>query len=285
MGLFSRDPDSGLGDGDAGGEGTRFWQERGFVASAIVVGAVFVCLLVWVFARGSGTPASQQSPAPTSVVPTEQPTEEPSVPPATPTEEPTGTTTPGTPPPINSSTGGCRNPKPDPRIPYSAPPAVTWQFEADMLIPLQKDGGPATMADNGVRSCFAHSPTGAVLATLVLLGQIRNQDLAESVLMTRVLAGPGRTRALAEVRSPSTPQATGQVQFAGFKVIDYQRNRAIIQVAAELNNSSVASLPVTMVWSGGDWKAALKPDGSFNGEVAPDVLQGLDGYVRFSGAS
>ena len=39
-----------------------------------------------------------------------------------------------------------------------------------------------------------------------------------------------------------------------------------------------------MVWSGGDWKAALQPDGSFNGEVAPDVLQWLDGYVRFSGA-
>ena len=40
-----------------------------------------------------------------------------------------------------------------------------------------------------------------------------------------------------------------------------------------------------MVWVGGDWKASLQPDGSFNGEVAPDVLQWLDGYVRFSGAS
>jgi hypothetical protein len=284
MGLFSRDPDSGLGDGVAGGESPRFWQERGFVASAIVVGAVVVCLLVWVFVRGSGTPTSQQTPAPSTVVPTEQPTEESSVPPATPTEEPAGTTTPGTPPPINSTKGGCRNPHPDQQIPYSAPPAVTWQFEADMLIPLQYAGGPATTASNGVRSCFAHSPTGAVLATLVLLGQIRNKDLAEVVLEERVLPGPGRTRALAEVRSPSTPETNGQVQFAGFKVMDYERNRAIIQVAAELNNENVASLPITMVWSGGDWKAALKPDGSFNGQVAPDVLQGLEGYVRFSGS-
>ncbi len=28
----------------------------------------------------------------------------------------------------------------------------------------------------------------------------------------------------------------------------------------------------------------LQADGSFNGEVAPDVLQSLDGYVRFRGA-
>ena len=280
MGLFSSNPDSG--DDDADGGETSFWQERGFVASAIVVGAVVVCLLVWFFARGdSGTPTSQASETPSTVVPTEQPTEEPSVPPATPTDEPS--TTPGTPPPINGS-GGCKNKHPDMRTPRAAPSAVTWQFEADMLIPLQAAGGPAAMDSHGVRSCFAHSPTGAVLATLVLLGQIRNPELTDPVLASRVMAGPGRSRAIAEARKSATPEATGQVQFAGFKVIDYTTRRAIIQVAAELNNDNVASLPITMVWVGGDWKASLQPDGTFNGEVAPDVLQGLEGYVRFSGA-
>jgi len=283
VGLFSGDSGAGRGDDDA--EAGRFWQERGFIASAIVVGAVVVCLLVWLFARDPGTPAAQPADSPSTVVPTEQATEEPSVPPATPTEQPTGTTTPGTPPPINTSTGGCRNPQPDPKIPLVAPPAVTWQFDADMLIPLQAAGGPATTASNGVRSCFAHSPTGAVLAALVLLGQIRNPDLTEAVLKTRVLPGPGLNRALAEARDTSTPTARGQVQFAGFKVIDYTRQRAIIQVAAELNDTNIASLPVTMVWSKGDWKAELKDDGSFNGQVAPDVLQGLEGYVRFTGAA
>ena len=286
MGLFSRDSDSGSGGDDAEGEGARFWQERGFVASAIVVGAVVVCVLVWVFARGSGTPTSQPTETPSTVAPTEQPTEEPSVPPASPTEQPAATTTPGTPPPINSTRGGCHNPKPDPRIPRLAPPpAVTWQFEADMLVPLQADGGPAATDRNGVRSCFAHSPTGAVLAAMVLLGQIRNPDMVVEVLEKRVAVGPGRTRALDEALHPTTPRTPVHVQFAGFKVLDYQRNRAIIQIAAEIDNQNVASLPVTMVWSGGDWKAALQEDGTFNGEVDPDVLQSLDGYVRFSGSS
>jgi hypothetical protein len=285
VGLFSRDSGAGHGDDDAGNEQSRFWQERGFIASAIVVGAVVVCLVVWLFARDPGTPSSQPTTAPSTVVPTEQPTEEPSVPPATPTELPTGTgtTTPGTPPPINSSTGGCRNQHPDQTIPRVAPPAVTWQFDADMLIPLQFAAGPATTASNGVRSCFARSPTGAVLAAMVLLGQIRNPDLAEVVLKTRVLPGRGLNRALAETRDTSTPKARGQVQFAGFKVVDYLPTRAIIQVAAELNDTNLASLPVKMVWSDGDWKAKLEDDGSFNGALAPDVLSGLEGYVRFSG--
>lgn len=287
MGLFSRDPDAGDNDDDAG-DGSRFWEERGFVAATIVVGAVLVCLLVWFFARGgSDTPAAQPSETPSNVVvPTEQPTEEPSVPPATPTEVPTGssTTTPSAPPPINSSTGGCRNKHPDMRMPTAAPPAVTWQFDADMLIPLQVAGGPATEDSSGVRSCFAHSPTGAVLASMVLLGQIVNPAITEQVLLTRVLPGPGRNRALAEFKNPTTPHVTGQVQFAGFKLIDYQSNRAIIQIAAQVNERNTASLPVTMVWVNGDWKASLRSDGTFNGEVAPDVLASLDGYVRFRGA-
>jgi hypothetical protein len=281
VGLFSRNPDS-EGD-DADGEGTSFWQERGFVASAVVVGAVLVCLLLWFFARSdSGTPASGATETPSTVVPTEQPTEEPSVPPATPTEQPT--TTPTTPPPINAGRGGCRNRNPDQRIPQVAPPAVSWQFEADLLIPLQEAGGPAVTASNGVRSCFAHSPTGAVLAAMVLLGQIRNPELTEDVLKTRIVPGAGRNRALAEIRATPTPKDLGQVQFAGFKVIDYLPNRAIIQIAAEVNAKSVASLPVTMVWSGGDWRGVLREDGSFNGSVAPEVLSSLDGYVGFRGA-
>ncbi len=283
MGLFSPDRDSGSGGEDAGGEGTSFWQERGFIASAIVVGAVVVCVLVWVFARDPGTPATQPTVSPSVVEPTEQPTGEPTVPPATPTEEPTSTRTPSAPP--TPGVGGCKLRNPDQRIPRVAPSAVSWQFEADMLIPLQQQGGPAVTDRSGVRSCFAHSPTGAVLAAMVVLGQIRNPDLTADVLATRIAPGPGRTRAMRETRVSTTPRNEGQVtQFTGFKVFDYQPDRAILAIAVQLGDAQLASLPVTMVWSQGDWKAVLQEDGSFNGQVAPDVLASLDGYVRFRGA-
>jgi hypothetical protein len=287
VGLFSRNPDSG---DDADGEKTSFLEERGFIASAIVVGAVLICLVVWFMtSRSSGSPAANPSQSPSTVVPTGQPTdEEPTGPPATATEQPTSTRTP--PPPPNSHTGGCHDPNPAQAIPrVAAPPAVTWQFEGEMLIPIQAESGPATTTAGGVRSCFAHSPTGAVLAAMVLLGQIQNRAVGVAVLRSRVMAGPGRTAAIAAAKDGAeTPETeAGVVQFAGFKVLSYPPNAttAIIQVVASLDNKAYGAMPITMQWSHGDWYAALQDDGTFNGSVEPDILSSLSGYVRFSGAS
>ncbi|TCO24625.1 hypothetical protein EV652_108157 [Kribbella steppae] len=286
MGLFTRDSGSGSAGDDADGDATGvFWQERGFIASAIVVGAVVVCLLVWFFARDTGTPTTQPTTSPTAVVPTEQPTDEPSVPPATPTDEPTSTSTPTPSGPPTPGSGGCKLKNPNQKIPRVAPTAVSWQFEADMLIPLQQEGGPAVMDRTGVRSCFAHSPTGAVLAAMVTLGQIRNPALTDDVLATRIAPGPGRNLAISEARVSRTPRNEGDVaQFTAFKVIDYTTDRAIVYIAVQLDDRKVAALPVTLTWLRGDWKVVLQEDGSFNGSVQPDLLQSLDGYVGFRGA-
>jgi cytoskeletal protein RodZ len=257
-------------------------MDRGFVASVIVVGAVLVCLLVWFFARGNTAPASQPSTPTNSSAPTEQPTDEPTNPPATPpSEEPTGKPTARPTPGV----GGCRSTPKNVQIPRTTPTAVTWEFEADMLIPTQQEGGPAVMDSAGVRSCFAHSPTGAVLAALVTLGQIRNPELTMSVLRQRFVSNAGLKVALAEGKA--TPPTAGPThtpsQFTAFKVIDYLPQRAIIQIAVQFGDTKVAAIPVTMVWAQGDWRAVLQTDGSFNGATEPDLLQSLTGYVRFGG--
>ncbi|ADB35981.1 hypothetical protein Kfla_6993 [Kribbella flavida DSM 17836] len=281
MAWFSgRDSSGAEDDGTAAGSP---WESRGVVASAIVLGAVAVCAAVWLVVGGSDDPSTQPAPTatPTLAGPTDDPTDESTEPPATP--DPTASTP--TAPVRPSGVGGCRTKNPDQRIPREAPSAVSWQFETNMLIPLQRQGGPALEDANGLRHCFAHSPTGAVLAAMVTLGQIRNPELTEAVLRNRIAPGPGRTRALAATRTSPTPRNTGQTsQFAGFKVVDYLPNRAIVSVAVRLDSQKVAGLPVTLLWTGGDWKLVLQADGSFNGEVAPDVLQSLEGYVRFGGA-
>lgn len=284
MGLFSSR--SGDGDDDDTTDSTSPWENRGYVASAIVIGAVVVCVIVFlVLGRGGdGQPGAGASPTPGLTEPTDVPSDEPTDPPATPGEDPTST--PVTPPPVNNSSGGCKAKNPDQRIPRAAPPAVSWQFETDMLIPSQAQGGPASTDANGLRYCFAHSPTGAVLASMVTLAQIRNPELTKVVLQRRIAPGAGRTKALSENRVSPTPLGNvGEVpQFTGFKVVDYLPARAIVSVAVQVDYRSVASLPVTLMWQGGDWKVVLQPDGSFNGEVAPDILRSLDGYVRFGGA-
>jgi hypothetical protein len=287
VGLFSKDPDS---DDDSDGEKSTFFEERGFIASAIVVGAVLICLVVWfMLGSGSDNPTANPSQTPSTVVPTGQPTEEETnQPPASPTALPTGTVP--TPPPANSRDGGCHNKNPNQAIPrLAAPVAVSWQFEGKMLIPIQAANGPATTSPNGVRSCFSHSPTGAVLAAMVALGQLQNPEVGVATLRSRVYPGPGRDAAIAEARkATTTPSAmTGGLQFAAFKVLDYPTNatRAIIQIVADLNGKAYGAMPITMRWYRGDWYVELQDDGSFNGSLEPDILSSLSGYVRFSGAA
>jgi hypothetical protein len=277
VGLFSGWSDPDDDDGGAG-EGSSPWEGRGFIASAIVVGALVVCVLVWFFASANGedTPATQPSVPPATTAPTDQPTEQP-------TDEPTST--PGTPPPPVDAAGGCKAKNVDQKPPKVAPVAVTWLFDADMLIPLQRQAGPASQDPDGLRHCYAHSPTGAVLAAMVTLAQLRNPALSEAVLQRRT-TGAGRSIALKAAKSPRTPDGTPAQppQFTGFKILDYQPTRAIIAIALQTDVDKVASLPVTMAWSSGDWKMVLQEDGSINGDASPDLLGSLDGYVRFGGA-
>ncbi|GAA0575693.1 hypothetical protein HPO96_15890 [Kribbella sandramycini] len=279
MGLFSRSSDD---DADGGGP-TGLWQERGFLAAAIVVGAILICVALWFFVRDPGT--STSNPQPTPVVtgpPSEQPSEEPTEPVATPTD-PVGTTTPSAPP--VSGKGGCKTVSPAPGIPRIAPAGVTWQFEDDMLFPTQQEAGPALMSARGVRSCFAHSPTGAVFATFTLLAQIKNPALTPDVLANRIAPSKGRTVAIEQNKATPTPfSEVKTAQFVGFKVLDYQPNRAIVSIAVAFDERRVAALPVTMVWTSGDWKGLLQADGSFNGTTEPDLLGSMAGYVRFKGA-
>ncbi|HZX08978.1 hypothetical protein [Kribbella sp.] len=288
MGLFSRDTDSG---GDSDDENSRsFFEERGFIASAIIIGAVLICLVVWFMARGTNSPAAAPSQSPSTPAPTGQPTAvEPTGAPATPINTPPPATQ-TAPPPPNSHTGGCHDKSPEQGIPRAAAPtAVTWQYEAQMLVPLQAANGPATTSPDGVRSCFSHSPTGAVLAAMVLLGQVQNSAVSVAALKDRVLPGPGKTLAMAaaekEARTP--PTDPGSVQFAGFKVLYYPQNatQAIVQIACDLNRKAYGAIQVTMQWYRSDWYAVLQDDGTFNGTVEPDILSSLDGYVRFSGSS
>lgn len=287
MGLFSRDSDS---DDDSDGDGTGMLEQPGFVAGGIVVVALILCLVAFLVLRGgSGKPAATPSTSAPTGQPTDVPTDEPSGPPATPDPTATETTPRVTPPPANNTVGGCHVAKPSQAIPrYYAPTAVTWQFDGAMLIPLQVAGGPAATRANGVKYCFAHSPTGAVLAAMVLLGQVQNRAVALDVLQERVVPGPGQVKAIAEAKADmATPLDTTNVQFVGFKVVSYPKDgsQAIIQIASQLGDQGVGALLVTMQWSKGDWRAVLQDDGSFNGTVEPDILSSLNGYVRFSGSS
>lgn len=284
MALFGGRSDDDDRDDDERGP----WGSRGFVASVIVMIAVVICGLSLLFIGGSDDPESapSPSPSPTSGQPTEPgPTEEPTSS-AGPTENPT----PVDPTPVDptppSRPGPCKVPPGDQRILSTAPASVIWKFEAGLLVPTKATIGPGARDANGVATCFARSPVGAVFAAMNALAQIRDESLAVAVLEKRMAPGPGRTRAVNQARTAqrnATPgRAAADVQFVGFKVIDYTPTRTVLSLAVQTDIEHIGGMAVTLSWVDGDWRVALRSDGSISGD--PDVLSALDGYVRFRGA-
>lgn len=283
MALFGRSDDDDRDDGERGP-----WGSRGFVASVIVMAAVVICGFILLVIGNDDSPQSTPGQTPTAP-PTTGPTD--SGPVGDPTTEPTSSEpTPGDPTPVDPTpvgpNGPCKIKAGDQRILSSAPTSVIWRFEGGLMVPTKQTIGPGGRDGDGVSSCFAHSPIGAVFAAMHTLAQVRDESIAAEVLERRMAANPGRTRALAEARAnrrnPTPGRAQTDLQFAGFKIVDYTPARAVISLAVQTDVEHIGGMAVTLRWVDGDWKIALRSDGSISGD--PDVLSALDGYVRFRGA-
>lgn len=275
MALFSRDRET-----DDESEGP--FEGRAFVLSAIVVGAALVCgVALFFLGRDSGTPGAaptQEPSAPVTTAPTEEPTGPPATPDATPTKRPTN---PDGPAPCKLA--------PTEEGLTEAPRAVSWDFEDGVLVPTRADIGAGIIDDDGLRRCYRRSPAGAVFAAFTTLAQAQNPDTRLAVVQHRLATGPGQRHALAEARrlqvSP-TPDTVrnelGQMQYAGYKVIDYTPNRAVLSVAIQVEDQNIGGVAVNLVWQGSDWKVVLRSDGDLG--PRPDLLATLDGYIAFKGA-
>lgn len=284
MALFGRSDGDDRDDDERGP-----WGSRGFVASVIVMAAVVICGFILLVIGDSDSPESTPSQSPTAP-PTGGPTDTGPVGEPTGSDDPTGNPTPGDPTPVDPTPvgpkGPCKVKAGDQRILSSAPTSVVWKFEGGMLVPTKGTIGPGGRDGNGVVACYAHSPIGAVFAAMNTLAQVRDESVAAEVLEKRMAAGPGRTKALAEARAnrqnPTPGRAQADVQFVGFKIVDYTPARTVISLAVQTDVEHIGGMAVTLRWVDGDWKIALRSDGSISGD--PDVLSALDGYVRFRGA-
>ncbi len=280
MGLFSRDPDAD--------DEPSLLEGRGFVLSAIIVGAVVVCgVAILLLGRGSDTPASgptQEPSVPVTPEPTDGPTDVPTEGPATP--DPTQPTSRPTQRP-----GGllpCKLPASEDGM-VEAPRAVVWDFQDGVLVPRKDDIGAGIVDGDGLQRCFRRSPAGAVFAAFTTLAQASNPELRLAVVQRRLAPGQGQRKALAEARrlevspTPDTYRNTdGSVQYVGYKIIDFTPQRVVLSVAMQVDDDSVGGVAVTMVWRDGDWKIQLRSDGELGPE--PDALVSLSGYVAFRGA-
>lgn len=197
----------------------------------------------------------------------------------TPTAEPSnsGSSTASAQPSEAAAASVCGLPSGDQAKPATTSTDTKWELIGKIAAPTSPTQyGPGKTEDNGLRSCFAHSPTGALYAgaNMIVLGSSGRPDLLAQNL---VVEGPERDKMLSE--PPTSAPTTAAFQIAGYKVVDYSGDRAVIEYGLTAANGSVGSVPVAMQWQGGDWKWVLPATGMAEARQLSD----LNGFISWAG--
>lgn len=223
-----------------------------FIISAVVV-AIIVALgiILALVPKGGGTP----TPEPSSAGPSAG------------SNQPSAT----------SAASVCGLPPGDQAKPAAMPADTKWELVGKIAAPTSpKQFGPGKTASNGLRSCFAHSPTGALYAAanVTVLSATGKARLVYDQL---AVPGPERDALLNKPEPQQTSGATAQI--AGFQIRSYDSDRAVVVIAAKGSNGALVSVPVPLQWHGGDWKVVVPATGSTGGGQISD----LSGFIPWSG--
>lgn len=170
----------------------------------------------------------------------------------------------------------------------TTPPEVTrWVVERWAAIPEVAGAGPCTEHD-GYRVGFAHTETGAVLATYhyFVRGIPASPDAGTRGLLEYALVdGPLKDGNLQQVEDVENgvqaripdDQYDG-VQIRGYRVVDFDDDTAVIELLIG-NDSSTGSVTVKLVWQNGDWR--IDP-ASANGWGATQKNVSAQGFVPWA---
>ena len=229
-------------------------------ASLAVVGALLVGL-------AGGVLLARQPTAPPAAAPTSKapPTTVPLTPPLTPP----------LPPALLPATSA------DEVVPTTTPRGVTWQSFEGIALPYSPTAGP-TRTDGAVVAGYAHTPTGALIASLQITSRYIVTPRAgwKTVTLEQVMPSPGRDRWI-NIRGAQddAPPPQGYAQPAGFRFVTYTPTLAVLQVVFQMRNGAFSVNTATMAWDREDWRLVVQANG-FPGPPAIRVPT-LVGFVPF----
>jgi hypothetical protein len=223
-----------------------------FIISAVVV-AIIVALgiILALLPKGGGNPATEPSNS--------------------------GSATASTQPSAAAAASICGLPSGDQAKPATTPTDTKWELVGKVAAPTSPTQfGPGKTEANGLRSCFAHSPTGALYAASNV-AVLSATGKARLVYEQLAVPSPERDALLNQPEPQETSAVTAQI--AGFQIRSYDADRAVIVIAAKGSNGALVSVPVPLQWHGGDWKVVVPATGSTGGGQISD----LSGYIPWSG--
>ncbi len=161
-------------------------------------------------------------------------------------------------------------------------PAAQWSLVGTIAAPTVQGQGPGLSEDDGFRSCFAHTPTGAVVAAANLAAMGSYTPLRPRFNREAIAPGPGRDAVLAKPLPQGGTDGV-RLQLAGFRLLRYTGQQADLDLALLASTGQLFGATLFLEWAEGDWKARMADDGSDLSSISP--INSLNGYVAWSAES
>ncbi|MBF4621829.1 hypothetical protein [Clavibacter sp. VKM Ac-2542] len=202
------------------------------------------------------------------------------------TDEATSTDASSSPPPGGASVCGIASYEASGTL--TSAPEVRWRLIGTFAAPASQEAGPgSTSSDGAFSTCFAHTPTGALLASINYYASLT--DGRNTVRIPDLIAEGSFKQKLKDYIASSSPGPDGgRVQVSGFKIDQYSGDSATVDLAMSVGDSAggasgtqLVSFPTVLKWEAGDWKVVFTDNGA---PIAQAPLSSLGGYIPFRGA-
>ncbi|KAB1141753.1 hypothetical protein F7R91_31605 [Streptomyces luteolifulvus] len=196
-----------------------------------------------------------------------------------------GPLSPGDPQQVRQGPGGrpenCRTDDRDTARPTAAPTEVRWQKLVAIMVPTSPSAGPLR-TEATMWWCFAHTPTGAVLAAHIIPVELSGAAW-RMVAEQQVVPGEPRDAFVTiKARADETnPEESAIGRFVGFSLASYSGDSATVRLLVTNPTGGYLSTSVSVRWREGDWKVALRHDGSLYSSVKRTADP--DGFVMWGG--
>lgn len=164
------------------------------------------------------------------------------------------------------SDSACGLPDGSQAVPAEGPEAE-WETLQGHTVPVSKKFGPGQLEGED-RSCFAHSPTGALFAALNI-GRVLPKDL-----VLKHMTKGGLRDALKEAPEASVDPKSRTV-VRGFKLDVESKNAVVVRPVYSTDGGALHEIPARMVWKSGDWMM----DGNYMSQ--PRDVNSLEGYAEW----
>lgn len=172
----------------------------------------------------------------------------------------------------------------------AAPHVDKWGYEDQSLwpYPTSHSAGPGrTSASTGVRSCFAHTPEGALFAAANIAAMMTSPKITSNVDAVIGLfgKGPEYQRVVDSLRrkgmGPQDQNMDARAAMGGFRMLSYDATHAVVDLAyrgTSMGQSIDMSIVYRLVWSDGDWKLRSETEAP----ITSNVIGSLSGYVEWN---